>query len=114
MILQAARQKPNPSGIPRQFFRRNAVIVGVSKDMVESHRKFKAKHNLNFSLASDAETKTCEVYSVWKRKNMYGHTYMGIERSIFLIDERGIVLAEWRKVSAPGHVNDVAAAFRTL
>ena len=97
-----------------RFSRKNAVIVGISKDSVESHRKFKTKLSLNFDLASDAETKVCEAYGVWKIKSMYGCTYMGIEHSTFLIYEKGIVRSEWRKVRVPGHANDVAAALRAL
>lgn len=96
------------------FLRKEITIVGVSRDSIESHKKFKAKHRLNFDLASDGETKVCEAYGVWKKKNMYGRTYMGIERSTFLIDEKGIVRAEWRKVRVPGHVEEVTAVLKTL
>ncbi len=96
------------------FARKGVTIVGVSKDTVESHKKFKTKHKLNFDLASDAETKVCEAYGVWKEKNMYGRKYMGIERSTFLIDEKGVVRAEWRKVRVPGHVEEVAGLLKKL
>ncbi len=96
------------------FSRKGVVIVGVSKDSVEKHKKFKAKHKLNFDLASDAETKVCEAYGVWKEKSMYGRKYMGIERSTFLIDEKGVVRAEWRKVRVPGHVEEVAGLLKKL
>lgn len=97
-----------------KFAKKNAVIVGVSKDSLESHRKFKAKQELNFDLASDAESKVCEAYGVWKKKNMYGRTFMGIERSTFLIDEKGIVRAEWRKVRVPGHAEEVYGVLESL
>jgi len=96
------------------FSRKNTTIIGVSKDTIERHSKFKAKHQLNFTLASDADGEVCEAYGVWKEKNMYGRKYMGIERSTFLIDEKGIVRAEWRKVRVPGHVNEVIQSLKFL
>ncbi len=90
-----------------------AVIIGVSKDNVASHKKFRAKYGLTFSLASDTSS-VCEKYGVWKEKNMYGRKYMGVERSTFLIDENGIVRAEWRKVSVPGHADEVKNALQSL
>ena len=92
----------------------NTIVIGVSKDSVGSHQKFKQKYNLNFILASDENTGVSEKYGVWTEKNMYGRTYMGIERSTFLIDESGIVRAEWRKVSVPTHYDDVRKAIAAL
>ena len=92
----------------------NTVVIGVSKDSVASHQKFKQKYDLNFLLASDENTGVSEKYGVWTQKNMYGRTYMGIERSTFLIDEKGIVRAEWRKVSVPAHHDDVHQAIAAL
>lgn len=88
----------------------NAQIIGVSKCSVAKHDKFKAKYGLNFPLASDENSGVCESYSVWKEKSMYGKTYMGIERSTFLIDENGKIAAIWRKVKVPGHVEAVQEA----
>ena len=96
------------------FSRKNAVIVGISKDSVARHSKFKAKHRLNFTLATDADTNVCETYGVWREKSLYGRKYMGIERSTFLIDEKGVVRAEWRKVRVPEHATEVAEALKTL
>jgi peroxiredoxin Q/BCP len=90
-----------------------AVIIGVSKDNPASHRKFRDKFGLNFPLASDTSG-VCEAYGVWKEKSMYGRKYMGIERSTFVIDEDGIVRAEWRKVSVPGHATEVKNALQSL
>jgi len=87
----------------------NTIIIGISKDSVKKHDKFKAKHNLNFPLASDEDLDTCEKYGVWKEKSMYGKTFLGIERSTFLIDENGKIAAIWRKVKVPGHVDAVQA-----
>lgn len=92
------------------FSKANAVVIGVSKDPVTKHDKFVAKYDLNFDLGSDEDSDVCEKYEVWKEKNMYGRKYMGIERSTFLIDEEGRLVAEWRKVKVPGHVEEVLAA----
>ncbi|MEQ8733549.1 MAG: thioredoxin-dependent thiol peroxidase [Rhodospirillaceae bacterium] len=92
------------------FKKSGAEVIGISKDTISKHEKFSAKYDLNFPLASDEETATCEDYGVWKEKNMYGRKYMGIERSTFLIDEKGILRAEWRKVKVPGHVEEVLSA----
>ena len=96
------------------FKKVKATVIGVSKDSVGSHDKFKAKYDLPFTLASDEDGKVCTAYGVWKEKNMYGRKYMGIERSTFLIDEDGKLRAEWRKVKVPGHVEDVLAAVKEL
>jgi peroxiredoxin Q/BCP len=87
-----------------------AQIIGISKDTAAKHDKFIAKHDLGVILASDAEEETCEAYGVWKEKSMYGKTYMGIERSTFLIDGEGKVLQAWHKVRVPGHVEAVLEA----
>ena len=92
----------------------DAVVIGVSKDSVKSHDKFKTKHELNFILASDENNDTCERFGVWKEKSMYGKKYMGIERSTFLIDAAGIIRQEWRNVKVPGHVEAVLAAVKAL
>lgn len=92
------------------FSKAKAVVIGVSKDPVAKHDKFVAKYDLNFALGSDEDSDVCEKYEVWKEKNMYGRKYMGIERSTFLIDEDGRLVAEWRKVKVPGHVDEVLAA----
>ena len=91
-----------------------AIVVGVSKDSVAKHDKFIAKHDLDVVLASDAEGEVCEAYGVWKEKQMYGKTYMGIERSTFLIDGDGVIRQEWRKVKVPGHVDAVLDAVKAL
>ncbi|MBY0292592.1 MAG: thioredoxin-dependent thiol peroxidase [Alphaproteobacteria bacterium] len=92
------------------FDQNNAIIIGISKDSVISHEKFKAKEELNFILASDEKGQACEQYGVWVEKSMYGRKYFGIERSTFLIDETGKIAKIWRKVSVPGHVEDVLTA----
>ncbi|MEQ8332612.1 thioredoxin-dependent thiol peroxidase [Nisaea sp.] len=92
----------------------DAVIIGVSKDPVAKHDKFKAKYDLPFTLASDEESDICERFGVWVEKNMYGRKYMGIERATFLIDGDGIVRDVWRKVKVPGHADAVLAAVKAL
>ena len=91
-----------------------AVVIGISKDLVASHDKFKKKHGLPFILASDAGADVCEKYGVWVEKSMYGRKYMGIERATFLIDGAGAVRGVWRKVRVPGHVAEVLKAARAL
>ena len=86
-----------------EFRKENAVVLGVSKDNVTSHKKFKEKHNLPFLLLSDPEGNVLEEYGVWKQKSMYGRTFMGTERTTFIIDEEGIVKTIYRKVRVKGH-----------
>ena len=89
-------------------------VVGVSKDGPASHENFKAKYDLPFALASDESGAVVEAYGSWIEKNRYGRTYMGIDRSTFLIDGDGIVRRVWRKVAVPGHVAEVLEAARAL
>jgi peroxiredoxin Q/BCP len=96
------------------FSKVKTAIVGVSKDTVASHDKFKTKFELPFPLASDKDGTVCEVYGAWAEKSMYGKKYMGIERSTFLIDEKGIVRGIWRKVKADGHAAEVLKAAAAL
>ncbi len=91
-----------------------ATVVGVSPDSVKSHDKFAAKHNLSVLLAADESHAALEAYGVWKEKSMYGKTYMGVERSTFLIDGSGKIAAAWRKVKVPGHAEAVLKAAQAL
>lgn len=91
----------------KQFDEQNALIFGVSRDSLKSHEKFKAKYQFTFELISDEDEKICNIFDVIKEKNMYGKKYLGIERSTFLIDETGKLIAEWRKVKAKGHAQIV-------
>lgn len=90
------------------------VVIGVSKDSVDSHQKFSGKLCLPFSLASDAQSSVCEDYGVWVEKNMYGKKYMGIERATFLIDAHGVIRRIWRKVKVEGHAAEVLHAAQAL
>ncbi len=92
----------------------DAVIIGLSKDSVASHDKFKQKYELPFTLAADTEGTACEAYGVWVEKSMYGKKYMGIERATFLINREGIIAKIWRKVKVPGHGADVLKALAAL
>jgi len=96
------------------FAKAGAVVVGVSKDSVLSHEKFKAKYDLGFALGTDVDGKTVEAYGVWVEKSMYGRKYMGIERATFLIDPQGKIARVWRKVKVPGHAAEVLAAAQAL
>jgi len=89
--------------IAKEFEKEGAIILGVSKDSIKSHQKFKKKHKLPFTLLSDPEGKVLDLYGVWKKKSLYGRTFMGTERTTFLIDENGIVKKVYRKVKAKGH-----------
>ena len=96
------------------FKKLGAPIIGVSKDTVAAHDKFKKKHKLGVILASDPEGKLIESYGSWVEKSMYGRKYMGIDRSTFLIDGAGKIAKIWRKVRVPGHVEEVLEALRAL
>ncbi|UCE95304.1 MAG: thioredoxin-dependent thiol peroxidase [Candidatus Bathyarchaeota archaeon] len=87
----------------KEFEKEGVKIIGVSKDSVKSHQKFKQKHNLPFTLLSDPEGKALDLYGVWKKKSLYGRTFMGTERTTFLVDENGIVKRVYNKVKVKGH-----------
>ena len=96
------------------FTSRKTVILGVSRDSVKSHEKFKSNQAFPFDLLSDEAEQLCTLFDVIKEKNMYGRKVMGIERSTFLIDETGKLRNEWRKVKVKRHVNDVLEAVKAL
>lgn len=98
----------------RKFSARNTVILGVSRDTVKSHEKFKSAQKFPFDLLADEDEKLCRQFGVIKEKNMYGKKVMGIERSTFLIDDKGVLRKEWRKVKVAGHVDEVLAAIKEL
>ena len=102
------------TALAKSFAKGGAVVVGCSKDSVQSHDKFKTKHKLGVTLASDPEGKACEAYGVWIEKSMYGRKYMGIERATFLIDAKGKIAEVWRKVKVAGHAQAVLDAVRAL
>ena len=98
----------------KQFVKANTVILGVSKDSIASHEKFKEKQQFPFDLLSDPDEKLCQKFDVIKEKNMYGKKYMGIERSTFLIDADGKLREEWRKVKVKGHAEAVLDSVKGL
>ncbi|MBI1338622.1 redoxin domain-containing protein [bacterium] len=89
------------------FSERGVSILGVSRDSPKSHDAFRRKHGLTVDLASDETGEVCESYGVWVSKSMYGRTFMGIERSTFLVGPDGVIQTVWRKVRVPGHVDAV-------
>ncbi|MEN6541056.1 thioredoxin-dependent thiol peroxidase [Parvibaculum sp.] len=92
----------------------NTVVLGVSKDSIKAHCKFRDKHNLTVRLLSDETGEMLETYGVWVEKKQYGRTYMGIARTTFLIDEKGTVAKVWPKVKVDGHADEVLAAAKSL
>ncbi|MBI4376490.1 MAG: thioredoxin-dependent thiol peroxidase [Elusimicrobia bacterium] len=90
-----------------QFGKKKAVILGVSPDSAKSHQKFKDKHGLSFPLLVDEDKALCQAYGVWKEKSMYGRTYMGVERSTFVIGPDGRIVEAHRKVSVSGHAKSI-------
>ncbi len=89
------------------FNKKNVVIIGVSKDSIKSHKNFKEKYSLPFTLLSDENAEILEKYGVWKEKSMYGRKYMGIERSTFIIDENGKIKKIFRNVKVKGHIEEL-------
>ena len=96
------------------FRRAGTTILGISRDGVKSHQKFKAKERLPFELLADEDERVCKLFDVLKEKNMYGRKFWGIERSTFLLDGAGVLRREWRKVKVPGHVEEVLEAAQSL
>jgi len=90
-----------------KFRRKNTVILGVSRDSIASHERFRDKQSFQFDLLSDPQEKLCRQFDVIKEKSLYGRKFMGIERSTFLIDEAGKLKREWRKVKVKGHAQAV-------
>ncbi len=97
-----------------EFQQLNTEILGVSRDSIKKHENFKAKQAFPFELLSDEEELLCELFDVIKEKKLYGKTYMGIERSTFLIDAKGVLRQEWRKVKVKGHADEVLEAVKQL
>lgn len=96
------------------FERANTVILGISRDGLERHEKFRGKHGFGFDLLSDTDEQACAAYDVIRDKSMFGKRVRGIERSTFLIDAHGILRREWRRVKVPGHVGEVLEAVHDL
>ena len=97
-----------------EFRALGAEILGISPDGIKSHDKFRDKYRLTIILGADEEKQAISAYGVWAEKKMYGRTYMGVERSTFLVDRNGKIARIWRGVKVPGHVADVLAAVKAL
>jgi thioredoxin-dependent peroxiredoxin len=102
------------AALARRFERAGAAIVGISRDGVASHEKFRAQMSFPFTLLSDAERLVCDLFDVMREKNMYGRKVIGIERSTFLLDARGVLRNEWRKLKVDGHALAVLEAAQAL
>lgn len=98
----------------KAFDKLGVTVLGVSKDSLDKHAKFRAKYDLKFPLLSDADGTICEAYGTWIEKSMYGRKYMGIDRSTFLIGSDGKIKALWRKVKVPGHIEEVLKALKGI
>src|SRR6201995_3508194 len=98
----------------KKFEKLGLVVLGISKDSLESHAKFRNKHKLKIALGSDPGTKMANDWGVWGEKTLYGRKYMGMERATFLVDAKGVIKEAWRKVKVPGHVEVVLAAAKAL
>ena len=98
----------------KKFKKLNTAILGVSRDSVKSHNNFKEKQSFPFELLSDPDEKMCKAFDVMKLKSMYGKQYIGVDRSTFLINDKGMVVKEWRSVKVKGHVDEVLSAVKEL
>ncbi|MCF6193221.1 MAG: peroxiredoxin [Kangiellaceae bacterium] len=97
-----------------EFQALDTIVLGMSRDSIKSHQKFKEKQQFPFELVSDPEEKLCKAFDVIKLKKLYGREYMGIERSTFLFDKKGKLVKEWRKLRVKGHVDLVLTAVKSL
>lgn len=96
------------------FEKAGATVLGISRDSVKSHQNFIEKKGFNFDLISDSDESVCKLFDVIKTKNMYGKQVLGIERSTFVIDRKGVLVKEWRGVKVPGHVQSVLEFVQSL
>ena len=97
-----------------QFVRRGAAVFGISRDTIDSHEKFKARHGFPFELIADEDEKLCRLFGVIGKKRWVGDKFFGVQRSTFLIDSEGVLRREWRKVKLPGHVDEILKALDEL
>jgi len=102
------------SALKEDFAKAGAVVIGVSKDTIAAHAKFRAKYGLTVELGSDKDSDVVERYGAWVQKKLYGREYMGIDRSTWLIDGQGVLRRVWRKVRTPGHPEEVLKAVQEL
>jgi peroxiredoxin Q/BCP len=98
----------------KKFDKLGVTIIGISKDSLESHAKFRKKHKLKIALGSDPDIKMAKDWGVWGEKSLYGRKYMGMERATFLVNAKGVIAQAWHKVKVPGHVEAVLEAAKAL
>jgi peroxiredoxin Q/BCP len=98
----------------KAFGKLGIPVIGVSKDSLESHAKFRKKHKLKIALGSDPEIEVAQAWGVWGEKTLYGRKYMGMERATFLVNAKGLIAQAWHKVKVPGHVEAVLEAAKSL
>jgi peroxiredoxin Q/BCP len=98
----------------KKFAKLGITVIGISKDSLESHAKFRKKHGLKIALGSDPDIKMANDWGVWGEKTLYGRKYMGIERATFLVNAKGVIAQAWHKVKVPGHVEAVLEAAKAL
>jgi len=98
----------------KKFEKLGVFVLGVSRDSLASHQKFKAKHKLKIALGSDPDTEMAKDWDVWGEKSLYGRKYMGLERATFLVNDKGVIAQAWHKVKVPGHVEQVLEAAKSL
>jgi peroxiredoxin Q/BCP len=108
------REAVDFSAAAAKFQKLDIPVIGISKDSLESHGKFRKKHKLKLTLASDPDLKVANEWSVWVTKSLYGRKYMGMERATFLVDAKGVIAQAWHKVKVPGHVEAVLTAAKKL
>jgi len=114
MTSGCTRESQDFRDLHAQFRRAGTTIVGISRDSVASHQKFRDRERLPFELLSDEDEKVCGLFDVIREKSLYGRKFMGIERSTFLFDGKGVLRREWRKVKVPGHAEEVLEAAKSL
>jgi peroxiredoxin Q/BCP len=114
MTSGCTRESQDFRDLHAAFAKAGVRIVGISRDSLASHEKFRSKEQLPFALLSDADERVCKLFDVIREKSLYGRKYLGIDRSTFLIDKRGVLRQEWRKVKVPGHAAEVLEAARAL
>jgi peroxiredoxin Q/BCP len=114
MTSGCTRESQDFRDLHAAFRKAGAEIVGISRDSIASHEKFKVKEGLPFTLLADEEEEACKLFDVIREKSLYGRKYLGIERSTFLIDSKGVLRREWRKVKVPGHAEEVLEAAKSL
>ena len=102
------------TNLQKKFEKLNCIVIGISKDNIKKQAKFRKKYNLTCELGADFENNVCEQFGVWVEKSMYGRKYMGIQRTTFLINEKGIITNVWGKVKVPGHADEVLVAVEKM